>query len=153
MIFKISQAISRTPDLDDLLKKILQVIFKWTHADRACILLNEDSDYRVVSSIDKKGDLNERINISRTILNLAGNSLEAVMVSGDAEVQHLRQAKSLVSSGINELVCVPIAYHDQLRGFIYVDTIVGQSSHIFREEHVKLPVSYTHLTLPTICSV
>lgn len=138
VFFKISQAISRTPDLDDLLKKILQVIFKWTHADRACILLNEDSDYRVVSSIDKKGDLNERINISRTILNLAGNSLEAVMVSGDAEDQHLRQAKSLVSSGINELVCVPIAYHDQLRGFIYVDTIVGQSSHIFREEHVKL---------------
>lgn len=138
VFFKISQTISRTPDLDDLLKKILQVIFKWTHADRACILLNEDSDYRVVSSIDKKGDLNERINISRTILNLAGNSLEAVMVSGDAEDQHLRQAKSLVSSGINELVCVPIAYHDQLRGFIYVDTIVGQSSHIFREEHVKL---------------
>ena len=138
VFFEISQAISRTPDLDDLLKKILQVIFKWTHADRACIILNEDSDYRAVSSIDKKGELTDRINISRTILNLAENSLEAVVVSGDMEDQNLRQAKSLLSSGINELVCVPIAYHGQLQGFIYVDTIVGQSSHIFREEHVKL---------------
>ena len=138
VFFKISQTISRTPDLDELLKKILQVIFEWTHADRACIILNEDSDYRVVSSIDKDGDLTERINISRTILNLAENSLEAVVVSGDTGDQNLRQAKSLLSSGINELVCVPIAYHGQLQGFIYIDTIVVQSSLVFREEHVKL---------------
>lgn len=138
VFFKISQAISQTRDLDELLKKILQLVLEWTSADRACVLLDEDADYRTVSSIDKNGDQTQTINISRTILKLARTSLEAVVVSPDAENEHLSQSKSLLSSGINELVCVPIAYRGQLRGFIYVDTILGQSSHSFCEEHVKL---------------
>ena len=134
----ISQAISQTRDLDELLKKILALVFEWTQADRACILLDEYPDYRVVSSIEKDGNEPQLpINISRTILDLAKKSLEAVVVSSSDE-QGLRKAKSLLDSGINELVCMPIAFRGQLRGFIYVDTLVDHSTNSFCEEHIKM---------------
>ena len=43
IVYLVGQAISRTVDLDDLLRQVLDLIFQWIACDRGCILMIDDA--------------------------------------------------------------------------------------------------------------
>lgn len=139
----ISRAISETKNLDELLSKILTVVFEWTDADRGCILLANESEenFEVVAGIDRDGKNVKPIKISKSLIGHAKKTRQPVVIKNLPEDNRWDSSKSLKMSGIQEAICVPINYRDNLSGFIYFDSLYDfrrEPKPIFNEEHVKL---------------
>ena len=72
-----------------------------------------------------------------------------------------KQKKLMLLGGIRYLLPVIKAAHEQGYHVITADYLPDNIAHKFSDEYVNVsivdkeavPVSYTHLTLPTICSV
>ena len=145
IVYKVSQAIHRTVDLDDLLGQVLGLIFDWIECDRGCILMSEDLSDGLfpVCSLDRKG--NAKLRISRTILDHVVATQEGVLTSNAQDDQRWQDAESVAQAGVHEALCVPMLGRYGLVGAIYIDTSVSagvfaekQVQSLFGEQHLKL---------------
>src|SRR5204863_901353 len=71
IMYRTALAVSHTLDIDELLDRILELIFEWVEADRGCIMLvdRDTEDLKPAVRKDRKQQsADERLTISRTIL-------------------------------------------------------------------------------------
>ncbi len=155
IMYRTALAVSHTLDIDQLLNRIMQLIFEWVEADRGCImLLNEQT-----KSLEPKVRHNrngftpsERMAISKTILDYVLQHNEGVLTSDAREDNRWDTAASIVQMGIREAICVPMQGRYDVVGVIYIDTSItpqriiqqkGQQNK-FTEEHLKLMIAIAH---------
>ena len=75
VMYRTALAVSHTLDIDQLLSRIMQLIFEWVEADRGCIMLLDPETKQLVPKVRRDrhradGDQrDERMNISQTILD------------------------------------------------------------------------------------
>lgn len=149
-------AIRRTLDLDQLLQRILEMIFEWVEADRGCILIRNtetgEFDPKVIHH--RKGvSRKSKIAISRTILEYAVQQGDGVLTSDARRDERFSPAQSIVQQGIREAICVPMQGRHDMVGIIYIDIstapervlLDGQSAAKFNEDHLKLLIAVGHL--------
>jgi signal transduction histidine kinase len=158
VMYRTALAVSHTLDIDQLLDRIMQLIFEWVEADRGCIMLldSETRQLRPRVRRDRKaaGKNDERtpdkIDISRTILDYVLEQREGVLTSDAQEDHRFDSAKSIVRQGVREAICVPMQGRYDIVGVVYIDTLVPASHTItrgakkFTEEHLKLMVAIGH---------
>ena len=165
LMYRTSLAVSHTLDIDQLLSRIMDMIFEWVDADRGCIMLKDDQSERLMprvrrnrrgSMVSDKSGLNEddeslQINISKTILDYVVERREGVLTSNASEDDRWDPAKSIMRMGINEAICVPMQGRYGLVGVIYIDTSISakqlleqKKSNKFGEEHLKLMIAIAH---------
>ncbi|MCC7334474.1 MAG: FHA domain-containing protein [Pirellulaceae bacterium] len=152
IIYQVSQAISRTVDLDDLLNQVLDLIFQWIECDRGCFLMLDDVTGQLTPtySRDRKAPLagkqaGRRLTISRTILDHVMSTKEGVLTSNAQDDARWENVESIASLGVQEAICVPMLGRYGLVGAIYVDTAMSaglyaerQGRTIFEHQHLKL---------------
>jgi signal transduction histidine kinase len=93
----------------------------------------------------------EKISISKTILDYVVERNEGVLTS-DAKVDdRFDAAQSIVSQGIREAICVPMQGRYEVVGVIYIDTattpqraLAKGGSNQFTEEHLRLMIAIAH---------
>ena len=154
VMYRTALAVSHTLDIDQLLQRIMELIFEWVEADRGCIMLvdQETSELTPAVSRNRKGaETEERIKISRTILDFVMAQREGVLTSDAGDDQRWEQAQSIVTQGIREAICVPMQGRYGIVGVIYIDTYtppgrVLANRHVtrFSEEHLRLMVAIGH---------
>lgn len=173
LMYRTSLAISHTLDIDQLLSRIMDMIFEWVDADRGCIMLkneetglleakvrrgrrgtivgNENSNASEETNDSSPIDSTVRINISKTILDYVMDRCEGVLTSNAGDDERWDPAKSIMRMGINEAICVPMQGRYGLVGVIYIDTSISiqqlvaqKSANKFGEEHLKLMVAIAH---------
>ena len=147
-------AVSHTLDIDELLQRILDLIFEWVEADRGCIMIVDQETQELTPSVRKdrkQRDANEKITISRTILDYVMQRKEGVLTSDAAEDTRWDQAQSIVTNGVREAICVPMQGRYGVVGVIYIDTFTPPgrlpmqwNPNHFTEEHLKLMVAIGH---------
>ncbi len=148
IVYLVGQAISRTVDLDDLLRQVLDLIFQWIVCDRGCILMIDDVSGHLTpthSRTRKTNSTSAKIEISRTILDFVVTKKEGVLTSNAQDDSRWNNVQSIVNLGIQEALCVPMLGRYGLVGAIYIDTSMtpgqyaerGQVSS-FNEDHLKL---------------
>jgi two-component system, NtrC family, sensor kinase len=148
IVYLVGQAISRTVDLDELLRQVLDLIFQWIACDRGCILMIDDDSGHLTpthSRSRKQNLANTRLEISRTILDFVVSKKEGVVTSNAQDDARWENVQSIVNLGIQEAICVPMLGRYGLVGAIYIDTSMspgqyaerGQASS-FNEDHLKL---------------
>ena len=155
MMYRTVLAVSHTLDIDQLLSKIMQLIFEWVECDRGCILLaNNDTrklDRKAVRHRQGISD-QERIRISHTIVDYVTKHGEGVLTTDAQEDSRFDSAASLLRHNVREAVCVPMqGRHNNMVGLIYIDTLTppehilthGTASK-FSEEHLKLMIAIGH---------
>lgn len=151
IVYRVSQAINRTTDLNELLTQVLELIFDWIDCDRGCILMNDDVTDQLtpICSLDRKQNhtksLARPLTMSRTILDHVVENREGVLTSNAQDDVRWQSAESVARLGVQEAMCVPMLGRYGTVGAIYVDTSVSpgnladrNSKSTFSEEHLKL---------------
>ncbi|MAI32200.1 MAG: peptide-binding protein [Rhodopirellula sp.] len=148
-------AVGRTDDLNELLNRILTLVFDWVEADRGCVMLR-DPETRLLqpaARCDRAGlDANDRrISISHTILDFVLDKKEGVRTSNARDDARFDAAASIVQAGVREALCVPLQGRYDIVGAIYVDTYTSpgkliESGHQlkFTDDHLRLITAIGH---------
>jgi signal transduction histidine kinase len=152
ILYRTSLAVSRTLDIDQLLAQILDLIFQWIKCDRGCIMLTdfETGELRPACRKDRKQSRNDRLRISRTILDYVTQQGEGVLTSDAHEDSRWNASASISADGVREAICVPMKGRYDTVGVIYIDTMITagryaqQPERVFNQEHLKLLVAIGH---------
>lgn len=154
VMYRTALAVSHTLDIDQLLQRILDLIFEWVEADRGCVMLVDAVTKKLTPKVrrTRKGiRSDERITISKTILDFVLEKNEGVMTTNAREDNRWNPAASILQLGIREAICVPMQGRYDVVGVIYIDTSTSPQEVIkkgtaakFTEDHLKLMIAIAH---------
>jgi signal transduction histidine kinase len=154
VIYNTALAISHTLDIDQLLQRILELIFESVEADRGCVMLLNPQTKRLdpkVRHTRQEARADDRITISKTILDYVMERREGVLTSDAQQDARWDTAASIVQAGIHEAICVPMQGRYGVVGVIYIDTrtpaeqlILQGGATRFKEDHLKLLIAIAH---------
>lgn len=153
VMYHTALAASHTMDIDQLLHRIMELIFEWVEADRGCIMLLDEETGELVPAVrrDRKASAAaDKMEISRTILDYVMQQREGVLTSDAREDDRWEAGQSIVRTGVREAICVPLQGRYGVVGTIYIDTFtppgrfIQRPSNRFSEEHLKLMVAIGH---------
>ncbi len=147
ILYEAIQAVSHILDLDQLLDRILELIFRALDADRGCILLRDlpPPEPSTLPPITETAGRHEplrsdefrpravrwrdstsrqdQITVSRTMLDHVLEHREGLLVSDASRDERFHAAQSIVRSGIREIICVPMRGRYQTLGILYLDSL------------------------------
>lgn len=154
VMYRTALAVSHTLDIDQLLRRIMDLIFEWVEADRGCVML-VDPERKVLRPAVRRTRQGvcpeEKISISKTILDFVMDRKEGVLTSDARQDQRWNPAASILQMGVREAICVPMQGRYDVVGVIYIDTSTTPQQMIqqggatkFKEEHLKLMIAIAH---------
>ena len=152
VMYRTSLAVSHTLDIDELLGRILQLVFEWIEADRGCIMLldPETQELRTKARRNRNAGDAASMTISRTILDYVLERHEGVLTSDAQDDDRFSSGQSVVRTGVREAICVPMRGRYDTVGVMYVDTTVPvveameRGQRRFSDEHLKLMIAIGH---------
>ena len=152
VMYRTSLAVSHTLDIDELLGRVLQLVFEWVEADRGCIMLvdPETKELNTKARRDRRTDDTGSMAISRTILDYVLSNREGVLTSDAQDDDRFASGNSVVRTGVREAICVPLQGRYDIVGVIYVDTTTPLAEAVesgrrrFGDDHLKLMIAIAH---------
>jgi two-component system NtrC family sensor kinase len=154
IMYRTALAVSHTLDIDQLLQRIMELIFEWVEADRGCILLMDPAAKVLQPRVHRTRQgirAVEKITISKTILDYVIEHNEGVITSDARMDDRWNPAGSILQMGIREAICVPMQGRYDMVGAIYIDTSTSPQQYIkkggvakFTDDHLKLMVAIGH---------
>lgn len=153
IMYRTALAVSHTLDIDQLLQRIMELIFEWVEADRGCIMLMDPDSKTLRPKVrrTRKGiRADDRITISKTILDYVIERNEGVVTSDARQDDRWSPGGSIMQLGVREAICVPMQGRYDVVGVIYIDTstsaqqLVRQGGNKFTEDHLKLMIAIGH---------
>ncbi len=155
IMYEASQAVSHILDLNELLNRILELIFRSIEADRGCIMLRHPEtnllEPRALRRRQEDKD-EEPFPVSRTIMDHVLREREGVLVSDASRDERFNTGESILRFGIREVICVPMKGRHETLGVLYLDTHTGArevvarktASGKFTEDHLALAIAIAH---------
>ena len=168
VIYEAVQAVSHILDLDQLLERIMDLIFLHLDADRGCIMLRpssagedsgDDANGRLaVDEFEPKAlrwresaQRQEKMPVSRTVMEYVLKEKQGVLVSDAAHDQRFQAVQSIVRFGVREIICVPMKGRHETLGVLYLDSRTpsrdkGVSAVLgkFNADHLNLAIALAH---------
>jgi signal transduction histidine kinase/pSer/pThr/pTyr-binding forkhead associated (FHA) protein len=156
IMYEATQAVSHILDLNDLLKRILELVFRSIEADRGCIMLrHQDSSELEPKAIRWRSGpgQGERIDVSRTIVDHVVHHQQGVLLSDALHDERFNAGESIVRYGIREVICVPMTGRHEALGVLYLDTCstardiaarAAAGGCKFTEDHLALAIAVAH---------
>jgi serine phosphatase RsbU (regulator of sigma subunit)/pSer/pThr/pTyr-binding forkhead associated (FHA) protein len=126
-LVEISTALGQTFAVEEILPKLLDSLFKiFVQADRGFVVMRPKADGPLVPVAVKSrraGD-EERLRISRTIVEEAMKSKKAILSADAASDERFGMAQSIADFSIRSMICAPMMGTDGLPlGVIQIDTL------------------------------
>jgi signal transduction histidine kinase len=155
IMYEASQATSHILDQQELLDRILELVFRSIDADRGCVVLSHAAtgalEPRAVRWRHEE-ERQEKFALSRTIMDYVLKEKQGVLVSDAAQDQRFSSGQSIVKLGIREVICVPMKGRHETLGVLYLDThsnardlvVSSQSAGKFTEDHLALAIAVAH---------
>ncbi|MCI0456190.1 MAG: ATP-binding protein [Gemmataceae bacterium] len=162
IMYEASQAISHILDLGELLNRMLELIFRSIEADRGCVMLRGGGAGAELSASQlepravrwrKAVDGQEKIDVSRTIVEHVLREKQGLLVSDAAQDERFSTGQSILRFGIREVICVPMKGRHETMGVLYLDTRTTARDLVahndprggkFTEEHLALASAVAH---------
>jgi len=154
VMYRTALAVSHTLDIDQLLMRIMELIFEWVEADRGCIMLMDAETDQLDPTVRlnrHETQSDEKLTISQTILDYVVEHDEGVLTTDAREDNRFDAAGSIIKMGVREAICVPMQGRYGVVGVIYIDTyttpgkmLTQRAANRFSEEHLKLMVAIGH---------
>lgn len=134
--WELQRSIGLELNIDNILKKILDRAFDMLAADRGVILLYEEAELKPRAVKQRRGDADEDIVLSTTIINEVLRDKAAVL-SNDASVDsRFHGAHSIIMQGIRSSMAVPLLHSDKLLGIMLLDSQIATNA--FTEKDLQL---------------
>ncbi len=154
VMYRTALAVSHTLDIDQLLNRIMELIFEWVEADRGCIMLVNAETKKLTPKVRRTREgvrRDEKITISKTILDYVTQRNEGVLTSDARQDDRFSPAVSILQMGVHEAICVPMQGRYDMVGVIYIDTSISPQEMVrqgggtkFSQDHLKLMVAIAH---------
>ena len=123
ILLEISKQLCSPNEPNELLQKILDLLFQIMKIDRAVILLVDEDSQKLEAKAVKSREYihNTQDFYSRKIVNLAYESGDAI-ITENPQVD-FNDSASIVRSGIENCMCVPLKNYKENIGVLYVDNL------------------------------
>jgi signal transduction histidine kinase/pSer/pThr/pTyr-binding forkhead associated (FHA) protein len=169
VMYEAAQAVSHILDLNQLLERIMDLIFRSLEADRGCVMLRKahaEDPPGGQAEVPKSAEFEpkavrwrdparqEKIPVSRTIMDHVLREKQGVLVSDAARDERFQAVQSLVRFGVREIICVPMKGRHGTVGVLYLDrhtptrevlaTPPGKAPGKFSEDHLRLASAIAH---------
>jgi signal transduction histidine kinase len=156
VMYQTTQAVSHILDNDQLLDRIMELIFETIKADRGCFMLRLEGDHFEPKAVRFRAgkEQREKIVISKTIMDHVLQKGLGVLTSDAAHDQRFRPAPSVQEQGIREALCVPMKGRHETIGVLYLDVkasvaeLAQQQSQSgttkLTEDHLMLAAAIAH---------
>jgi two-component system, NtrC family, sensor kinase len=155
-MYETVQAVSHILDLDQLLERIMELIFNTIEADHGCIMLRDpDTGVFEPKAVRFRDGINtqEKIAISRTIMDYVLQERQGVLVADAAKDQRFNTGQSITHFSIREAICVPMKGRHETLGVLFLDTLSKANEVVragkeeggkFTEDHLALAIAIGH---------
>ncbi len=165
VMYEATQAVSHILDLNQLLERIMELIFRHLDADRGCIMLrrqaegaaepppdSSDLEPKAVRWRDAAGRA-EKIPVSRTIMDYVLRERKGILVSDATRDERFQAVQSIVRFGVREVICVPMKGRHETLGVLYLDTrtasrefgsALARAAPKFTGDHLDLALAIAH---------
>jgi len=136
-LMKVSTTINSIRGLDDLLERLLELLFEVVPAQRGAILLvNEESfETSLVFGLHRTHGKDRTVTVSRTFVQQVLRDGVALLAN-DGVSEWTEASDSLISTGAQSVMCVPLLLFDRKLGVLYLDTTSPRDP--FNNDHLKL---------------
>lgn len=167
-IYETIQASSQILDVNLLLERILQLMVKTIAAERGCFLIKKESelsaerheDQGILTTtfenleeachLDGEESLAPLI-VSRTVVDHVLREKIGVLVTDAPKDLRFASAQSIISTGVREIICVPVRGRHITLGVLYLDSRRGpegkQAANLktgFTRDHLTLAIAIAH---------
>ncbi|MCX5661562.1 MAG: ATP-binding protein [Planctomycetota bacterium] len=141
VIYDITNLIGSTLEQQDLLERVMDLIFDYFNADRGFILLQDSPNDRPAPvvlrhRVQPKRKVDGQITVSRTIVQHVMHKAEGVLSSNAMTDQRFASGDSVQAYAIRSAMCVPIKFKDRLFGVIHIDSQVANFT--YTEDQLRL---------------
>jgi adenylate cyclase len=141
VLYEISRHLNQIHDFDELLKKIVDLIFMVIDADYGFLVLTSGMEGEelipvVVKHKTDQGSPPGEIRASRTLINRVINDKVALLTSNAMADSRLDMAKSVMIQKIKSAICVPLWRKDKIIGVIQLDSV--QFNNQFTQDDLEL---------------
>src|SRR5215217_1135728 len=136
-LMKISTEINSIRGLDNLLERLLDLLFEVVPAERGAILLTDESSFEtsLVFGLDRVYGKDAAVSVSRTIVQQVLRDGVALLAN-DAPSETALVTDSLIEARTHSVMCVPLILFDRKLGVIYLDSTVTRDH--FNRDHLQL---------------
>ena len=152
VIYQTALTLGRAKDLDEILARILNLVFNWVDADRGCIMLKDTKTSELYAAArqdcktQRSRSDNTPITISQSIADHVFKKQAGVRTSNARTDQRFEASPSIVSRGVREALCVPLQGRYSIVGLLYVDTYTPPKEtdhstapkHRFNDAHLRI---------------
>ena len=134
-LLRISTTLNSVQGLTPLLQQLLELMFEVIPAQRGAILLGDGpGNYSSQISWERASGPVSPIRVSRTIAAHTGERGTALLCNEVPSDKMLSDSDSLVASGVQSVLCVPLQLLDRPMGVIYLET--SNPANPFDESHL-----------------
>lgn len=142
-MIEITQSLGKAVAVDEVLPKLLESLFKiFPQADRGFVVLRKGANGPLAPRAirHRREHMEERVRISRTILDQVIASKEAILSADAASDARFETSQSIADLRIRSVMCVPLINSDgQPLGALQIDTL--DPRHRFRQEDLDVLAS------------
>jgi Nif-specific regulatory protein len=134
---KISTTINSIRGLDNILERLLELLFEVVPAQRGAILLTTEGSFEtsLVFGLDRAQGKNAAVNVSRTIVEQVLRDGVALLAN-DAAAETRLVSDSLIAARTHSVLCVPLVLFDRKLGVLYLDSTQPRDQ--FNRDHLQL---------------
>ena len=164
VMYESIQAVSHILDLNQLLERLMELIFKSLEADRGCIMLRashpqDHAELLNSAELEPKAvrwregvNRQEKIPVSRTVMDHVLREKQGILVSDATRDERFQAVQSIVRFGVREVICVPMKGRHETLGVLYLDTrtpardmiAAGNPNGKFTSDHLVLAAAIAH---------
>lgn len=157
IMYETIQAVSHILDLDQLLDKIMELIFGSIEADHGCIMLrNPDTGEFEPKAVRFREGVShdDKITVSRTIMEYVLREKQGVLIHDAGKDDRFSAGQSIKRFNIHEAICVPMKGRHETHGVLFLDTLTSSkeiaaransdSPGKFSEDQLTLAIAIAH---------
>jgi GAF domain-containing protein len=136
--------ITSSLELNQVLAEVMDTVIQLTGAERAYLMLRDKNSGELIPRSARNWD-RETISegdviFSRSIVNAAMETLEAVITTNAEGDERFQDMRSVVQHGLRSVVCIPLSLRGRVVGVLYADNRIEQG--IFNQDDVPLLTAF-----------
>lgn len=142
VIYELTALIGSITDKQELLERVMDLIFEYFQADRGFILLRERPEMKPEPVVVRlranpsRSKASKKITVSRTIVRYVMQKGVGVLSSNAMADERFATGDSVHAYGIRSAICVPIKFKDRMYGVIHLDSQIA--NYTYTEDQLTL---------------
>jgi signal transduction histidine kinase len=125
MLYRTSQALGGSLDLQEVLDRVVDAVIELTKADRAFLILRNDEgavEVRAARTLDQQTIEGDDLRFSRSIVDSVVDTGVATVTTNAASDPRFRDRSSVMTQALRFIAAVPLRLRGRVMGVIYADS-------------------------------